>query len=97
MLTAAIMAVQAAKNNHPALERNESLKVMEVIPHQLSSTPSPEPARGGQRASRRQLLLRQRILIPPLFLLPAPIARQEKAEPGGHGSAYGLRGSPPSA
>jgi hypothetical protein len=33
MLTAATTAVQAAKNNHPALERNESLKVMEVIPH----------------------------------------------------------------
>jgi len=59
IVTAAIIAVQAAKNNHPALERNESLKVMEVIPHSLSSTPFPEPARGGQRASRRQLLLRQ--------------------------------------
>ena len=58
MLTAATIAVQAAKNNHPAVERNESLKVMEVIPHSLSSTPFPEPARGGQRAPRRQLLLR---------------------------------------
>jgi hypothetical protein len=71
MLTAATIAVQAAKNNHPALERNESLKVMVGIPHSLSSTPFPEPARGGQRASRRQLCFDKRGLIPVLFILGA--------------------------
>jgi hypothetical protein len=32
MLTAAMIAVQAAKKSHAALERNESLKVMTVDP-----------------------------------------------------------------
>jgi hypothetical protein len=33
MLMAATTAVQAAKKNHPALERNESLRVMGLIRH----------------------------------------------------------------
>jgi hypothetical protein len=72
-LTAAIIAVQAAKNNHPALERNESLKVMEVIAHSLS-VPRFQNRRGAARGPRAgDSCFDNKVLIP--VLLPAPIAR----------------------